>query len=805
MGSPPAAPFIWGKTLKAMLPLLLFLLWSQTLETLERQRRRQDLEARSWEGGSGAPDAVEVNLLEKLASCSQGWGNVSLSYDKTNCSILEVGQYATLSIPSAEAFGENFADELSLLVVIRYLLKEDTSLLTIIGLHSDILFQIRISPYALVFVASRRRHYEFPVSSLADGDWHRIGLSISSERLVLYIDCHLVESIVWPRHSGMGVTTEGLVVIGGLIEPFEIPFEGSLRQLTFWMGDAGAASECCHACYSSCGHPTDEEAQHNQHRSRETFPQVWTQGSEFDASDVVWKSSTEHEDLQKNVSVMSNRHLTASQAASKRPREEDEDEESLHLGEEELSVFNSTYNKITRTRGHISERIENAGESLSPWSSQVLKDSLVANNNVILSETPSKGSHLADRKVDISRPLDENVMKEKLKGDANPWRQLSTANSHDPIVDPNNPFTFLKIPAKGSHSSEHAAREHLPTSHAEVATSVRKDQRNHSGPSKSPSRLMRPPKTMLKTSSVNFEGGTHRQMTLIPSKGVPEQNSDPRTFFHLREMQRIHLKPGRLGPPGPPGLPGCPGRRGSMGPKGNKGNPGAIGRTGPTGDPGHPGMPGVPAIILWRNSKEDWLAFMQSSFYQLLHAGWPSQTGPPGPVGHPGKPGLPGLPGYPGEPGEKGWKGYQGDPGPPGLPGRDGFPGSDGPPGIDQNLGPPGPPGEQGPQGFKGDKGTAGEKGEEGFRGDSGAAGEKGEKGAKGIKGERGPSGPVGVQGVKGVRGPPGFQGRPGPMGEAGFVGCSGPAGPAVIISACLRLVLKSHLCSVPEMIPINL
>ncbi|KAH0615536.1 hypothetical protein JD844_004919, partial [Phrynosoma platyrhinos] len=490
----------------------------------------------------------EVNLLEKLASCSQGWGNFSLSYDEANCTILEVGQYATLSIPSVEAFGENFADELSLLLVIRYLLKEDTSLLTIIGLHSDILFQIRISPYALVFVASRRRHYEFPVSSLADGEWHRIALSISSERLVLYIDCQLVESIVWPRYSGMGVTTEGLVVIGGLIEPFEIPFEGS----------------------------------------------------ELDASDVVWKSPTEQEDLQNNFSVMSSRHLTASQAASKRPKEEDDGEEILHLREEELRLFNSTYSKMARNGGHTSETTENADESLAPWSSQVLKDSLVADNNVIFSETPSKGSHLADRKADILIPLDENFMKENLKGDANPWRQLSTTNSHYPIGD------------VGQWVPRETSNPHF-ISFSVLAGRVKRDFQGRS--------VIRESQDCLYCLLLKGEPGPPG----LPGRdGFPGSDGPPGIDQNL-------------GPPGLPGEQGIKGERGPSGPVGVQGEAGFVGCSGPAGPEGEMGQPGM--------------------------VGLPGVNGSQGPQGLEGRRGPPGLRGLQGANGPSGLRGAHGQEG----------------------------------------------------------------------------------------------------------------------------------------------
>nr|XP_056716127.1 collagen alpha-3(V) chain-like [Euleptes europaea] len=251
-----------------MLPLLLLLLVAGSATGQPRERQ--------FESGSGL-QADELNLLDKLASYGQEFGNFSLSYDEANCSVLEVGQYATLTVPSVDIFGESFTDELSLLLTLRYSLKEETSLLTIIGHRSDILFQIRVSPYALVFVASRRRHYEFPISSLADGKWHQVGLSISLERLALYVDCQLVESVGWSSYFGMGVTLEGLLVVGGLIEPFEIPFEGALRQLTFLIGDSGAAREHCQSHNSTCSSPLGKEADHNMPLSWAVFSQAGTQ------------------------------------------------------------------------------------------------------------------------------------------------------------------------------------------------------------------------------------------------------------------------------------------------------------------------------------------------------------------------------------------------------------------------------------------------------------------------------------------------------------------------------------------------
>lgn len=53
-----------------------------------------------------SPNADEVNLLDKITLHAQDLSNVSFGYDHSKCRILEIGQYATLNIPTREAFGD---------------------------------------------------------------------------------------------------------------------------------------------------------------------------------------------------------------------------------------------------------------------------------------------------------------------------------------------------------------------------------------------------------------------------------------------------------------------------------------------------------------------------------------------------------------------------------------------------------------------------------------------------------------------------------------------------------------------------
>ncbi|XP_060126269.1 collagen alpha-2(XI) chain-like [Zootoca vivipara] len=531
-----------------MLLLPLLLLWRRSLGSATAGQSH--LERNGGDslagGGSGLP-AVEVNLLDILASHNTDLGNFSHGYDDANCSILEVGQYATLSIPSVEAFGENFADELSLLLMLRYSLKENTSLLTIIGLRSNILFQIRITPHTLVFVARRGHHYEFPVSSLADGHWHRVALSISLKRLALYVDCYLLESVGWSGYFGMGVATEGLVVIGGLIEPFEVPFEGALRQLSFWMGDAGVAERSCQASYSTCGSLLDKEVHHGSSHFQEKFPQAWTQGSELAGSDVALKSPmAEQKDLQKNPSTFPSRSPTASDMASKRPKEDGEEEGILTFREEPPSA---TYKKMTRSRMLGSEKKGNTDGSIASsnsWPSFELQDLHAIGDNGIPFQSPSKESQLGIKKVGITRALDKNT-KGKSKGDIGSWEQFSTT-----IIDLDSPLTPLKIPEDGNELPENKPRVFLPNSSVKGAIFVDKGVVLH------PSRVSAAPSgatKSLKTPSSIVKGHAHRQRILTLLKGVSTQNFGPTHSWQLIEQQKILLKPGPRGLPGLPGLP----------------------------------------------------------------------------------------------------------------------------------------------------------------------------------------------------------------------------------------------------------
>lgn len=63
-----------------------------------------------------------------------------------------------------------------------------------------------------------------PFFGLSDGNWHHVAVSVSAKHLALYVDCTRLQSVEW-EYRGMENSTAGLLMVGGIIEGHETPFE----------------------------------------------------------------------------------------------------------------------------------------------------------------------------------------------------------------------------------------------------------------------------------------------------------------------------------------------------------------------------------------------------------------------------------------------------------------------------------------------------------------------------------------------------------------------------------------------------
>ncbi|CAL8250226.1 unnamed protein product [Boreogadus saida] len=197
-----------------------------------------------------------VDVLGRFFPAVAGTNNVSVTVDESQCSTLHIGQYASLSLPTQQAVGPRFAEEFSVLMeVLSWQREEESSLLTLLDYDLHLHLQIRLGPHSLTYISTQHRDYEFPVGDLHDGRWHRVSVGVSVAGLALYVDCSLVERVHWP-YRGQGISTEGLVILGGILESFETPFEGAMRQLTLVMGDPDSARHHCTLPPPDCPRPT---------------------------------------------------------------------------------------------------------------------------------------------------------------------------------------------------------------------------------------------------------------------------------------------------------------------------------------------------------------------------------------------------------------------------------------------------------------------------------------------------------------------------------------------------------------------
>ncbi|KAL1275213.1 hypothetical protein QQF64_028027 [Cirrhinus molitorella] len=170
-----------------------------------------------------------VDLLEQLSGLIPTSRNVSLYENDQGCPVLDIGLYSTLTMSTQDAFGSSFADEFSVLFQLRSSQEEDRSVLTLLNFYNHILLQIRIGPHSITFITTQQRDYEFSVSGLSDSQWHRISVGVAFEWLAVYVDCVLLEKVSW-MYPYMGITTDGLLMVGGILEGFETPFESPLSS-----------------------------------------------------------------------------------------------------------------------------------------------------------------------------------------------------------------------------------------------------------------------------------------------------------------------------------------------------------------------------------------------------------------------------------------------------------------------------------------------------------------------------------------------------------------------------------------------
>ncbi|KAK0146971.1 Collagen alpha-3(V) chain [Merluccius polli] len=517
----------------------------------------------------------EVNVLDELSLQVSNSSNASLTLEgPARCPVLQVGQYSTLALPLEQLFTDGFPGEFSLLVQLRSSRTEDSSVLTLLSLDGDVMLQLRTSGHALTFIGAQQRHYEFPVSGLTDGAWHRLAVSVSAERLALYVDCAPVETLDWV-YRGVGLSTAGLLMVGGTVKGHETPFEGHVRQLSFLPGDPGAARLHCSLHPPRCGGGGGGGGSKPPRSPRTNSP-----------LEEFLLSSNDLENLEGGAS-------DASRLLFRRTQ-------NVFLRRVASSRGDGTVPSGTRREGPVGH-----GEVLVVDEDTDLLDPVfhaVGGHLNPLWKPPTrrgdKGSHEGKAGAS-SKGLEENITTDKraetdvgARGEA-PFPGKPTGDvmiDLDARTDPKK--SSVAFPADKVPSGDHAR--------SAGANDVREGDSS-------------PPDTRGTSSTIREAGEEraarldntidekHRGSVSVVSRDGDMALGSDGSWYRLQRGP-----PGHLGPPGTDGDPGEPGL---LGFKGDKGKLGPVGQGGRPGDQGPPGPPGLPSLYLWRNTAEEWAVF----------------------------------------------------------------------------------------------------------------------------------------------------------------------------------------------------
>lgn len=544
-------------------------------------------------------------------------------------------------------------------------------------------------------------------SNFFDGDWHKLGVSLTPSRIEVFVDCVKVGS-AYPRNNNLShIDTQGVLYMGRKTDGHGVEFD-----LQWAMLHCDPKVPSLEKCFDINIKAKTNELLKLPHATQDY------EDEDLDEGEKKYLEKRKKKINKKILEKIHKRHLEKNKVSHRR---------------------RDFYNDDDR-------HSKNKGVTKKPSKDKKIK--------IIKVRKIKKPTHKSVQKFLEKKSKKKKIVKKKAP--KVPMKPLEQGMSLAQLYQPPSPYPQLSH----HHPSHHQPSHHHPSHHHLSHHHSSHHQPSHHQPSHhQPSHHHQPP------SSFNPYQRTQAMYNSYNGDIDSRMVSDSNYFDHQPSLRG---EPGyrdyaerlyQLGAHGPPGLAGRTGASGSPGPRGLSGEPGIPGSSGNPGAPGQPGsqgiqgiqglrgqpgMPGVPGPAARMHTttevKEICTYVLQERMMELSY----TMKGPPGP---------PGM----GNPGKQGSTGKQGIPGDPGIPGIQGERGM---------YGPMGPPGNNGLPGSKGDNGERGEAGEcdsydtpnEGGPGPPGPQGQTGvgNPGSQGIRGETGMPGQPGSNGDRGIRGPPG-------------------------------------------------
>uniref|UniRef100_A0A672LD92 Collagen, type XI, alpha 1a n=1 Tax=Sinocyclocheilus grahami TaxID=75366 RepID=A0A672LD92_SINGR len=693
----------------------------------------------------------------------------------------KIGKNAQISAPTKQLFPDGvFPEDFSILTTIKPKAGIQSFLLSIYNEKGvqQLGVEVGRSPVFLYEDQTGKPAPEdyplFRSLNLADGKWHRVGISVEKKTVTIIVDCKKKLTKPLGRSDHAGIDTNGITVFGTRILDEEA-FEGDIQQLLI-VADPKAAYDYCEHYSPDCDVPHKDTLQAQE--PGEEYTTAVDYGDLYDyyegATPTATDEYSEPQRVKRSVSMKTKRMRKSPKYFSK-PYKYQEPKQA-----KKLAIKKKRYGYLPPPPR---EAILGLGGGAALGQKGEKGEPAVIEPGMLI-EGPAgpPGPAGLPGPPGLHGPPGS-------AGD--PGDRGPSGRAGLPGADglPGPPGTMLMLPFRFGGDGEKGPVVSAQEAQAQaILSQARLAMRGPSGP-------------MGLT-------GRSGPVGLPGASGLKGDSGDP----GHQGPRGIQGPPGQMGKSGKRGRAGTDGARGMPGESGSKGDRGFDGLPGLPGEKGHRGENGPPGpsgplgedgpryLIsmfiykpLARLPQPQIFVLRRTHFiiFQCCH--FQGQSGPQGPIGYPGPRGVKGadgvrgLKGGKGEKGEDGFPGFKGD---MGLKGDRGELGLAGPRGED---GPEGPKGRAGPNGESGALGPAGEKGKLGVPGLPGYPGRQGPKGVAGKPGPRGQRGPTGPRGARGARGPtgksgpkgtagndgpPGPPGERGPQGPQGPVGFSGPKGP---------------------------
>ena len=162
------------------------------------------------------------------------------------------------SIPTAQLFPQqqNFPSDFSILTTFKANPGSRGMIFTFYNLEGKEILSLKIGRrfklYYQGLKSSRRQVIKFG-GRLADGEWHRLGISVKGNSITAIIDCKKQQNREIDRPPGDTIASDGIVLMAQEIEDNTF-FEGQIQQLLF-VPSPQAAYELCKQYVPDCTEP----------------------------------------------------------------------------------------------------------------------------------------------------------------------------------------------------------------------------------------------------------------------------------------------------------------------------------------------------------------------------------------------------------------------------------------------------------------------------------------------------------------------------------------------------------------------